>query len=108
MVSHGGIVWIGFANPLYWQLIEDSQPLDPGRAAMISRVALRLAGITIDSETHPDLVTGVGTNSLAWTLGYLPDLAGLIGTTVAARLIVYSPDWPDGLVWDDAIRIAIR
>ena len=108
-VSLGGTVYIGRDNPLEWRLHEAGQVLAADRAAAIDRAVLVLDAIaTVDSAVEPSLVTGLGTDTLSWRLGSLPGLAGRAGQVVVARLVLYTPDYPGGLVWVDGVRVEVR
>lgn len=104
----GGPVYIGRDNTLDWQLTENHQVLPNDRALAISRALLVTEMVTLDSDTEPDLVSGLGTETLSWRLGHVPELASLVGRTIQVRLVVFAPDWPQGLVWADNIQVAIR
>ena len=104
----GGTVFIGHDNTLDWQLLEGHQPLPAERALAIARAQLVTEVVTVDSAVDPALVTGLGTDTLSWRLGQVPAFADRAGETLAARLVVYAPDWPSGLVWADGIQVAVR
>ena len=105
----GGTVYIGRGNTVDWRLIEDGQPLSAERALAIARARLELQdGTVLDSADDPDLVSGLGTDTLSWRLGGVAALAPLRGRRIAVRLVVFAPDHPAGLVWADGIQVAVR
>lgn len=114
MQTQGGTVWIGRDNELVWQLWEDRQVLAADRALAISRVRLTLSGhglvdpLVVDSQADPGLVGGMGTDTLRFSLGHVPGLVPARGRRLAAELVVYSPDWPAGLVWEHGIQVSVR
>ena len=104
----GGTVYIGRDNTLDWQLIENHDPLPADRALAIHRALLVTEAVIVDSETNPERLSGLGTDTLSWRLGQVPELVPLIGRTIPVRLVVFATDYPGGLVWADRILIAIR
>lgn len=104
----GGTVYIGRDNTLDWQLTEDHQVLTADQAQAITRALLVTDAVTLDSDVDPGLVSGLGTDTLSWRLGHVPELAGLVGQTIPARLVVFAPEYQQGLVWADNIQVAVR
>ncbi|NBC34082.1 MAG: hypothetical protein GVY13_15520 [Alphaproteobacteria bacterium] len=104
----GGTVYIGRDNTLDWQLTENDAPLPADKALAITRARLESDAVTLDSGDDPGLVAGLGTDTLSWRLGHVPELAGLVGQTIPVRLVVFAPEHPQGLVWADNIQVAVR
>ena len=64
--------------------------------------------VTLDSDADPGLVAGLGTDTLSWRLGHVPELAPLVGQTIPVRLVVFAPEYPAGLVWADNIQVVVQ
>lgn len=104
----GGTVYIGRDNTLDWQLTEDHAVLPADQAQAITRAMLVTDVVTLDSDADPSLVDGLETDTLSWRLGHVPELAPLVGQTIPVRLVVFAPEYPQGLVWADNIQVAVR
>ncbi|HKK22249.1 MAG TPA: hypothetical protein VJ947_01075 [Pseudohaliea sp.] len=107
-VIKGGTVYIGRDNTLDWQLTEDHGVLPAEQAEAITRALLVTDVVTVDSDTDPGLVSGLGTDTLSWQLGHVPELAPLVGQTIPVRLVVFAPEYPAGLVWADNIQVVVQ
>lgn len=103
-----GTVYIGRDNLLSWQLTENHTTLPADQALAITRALIVTEYVTVDSDETPELVSGLGTDTLAWKLGHVPELASLVGRTIDMRLVVFAADYPSGLVWVDNLQVQIR
>lgn len=108
--------YIGYDNALDWalQVERPNCSIDYYDADQATRFVVQLdddAGTTIDSAIEPAVFSTttvlIGSTSVV-ALRLLLGLAnGLIAGTYRMRLIVYSNDYPDGVVWQTNVPIII-
>lgn len=97
------VAYKGRDNRVDLQCLADGRPIDPTSLSSTTVVLVGATTITIDSGTSPsafDWSRGNGIVSL--------DLSGVPVGQYSARLILFAPSYPRGLVWDDPIPIVVR
>lgn len=95
-------VYVGHDNAIVLRLTEDGAPAD---LADVTRMMVDLGPVEVDSAVSPALVAWAG-DTVTLKLGTAPALGGL-GKSATARLIVYTPENPNGIVWIERIRLRI-
>ena len=100
-------VWVGHDNAVRWQLLEHGAPLGAERAQPIDRVVLDLGTLSVDSAVEPEVLS-VSDDVVTLKLGRLAGLSALADQRVGARLVVYSSDALNGVVWTDTATLMIR
>ncbi|MEW4983082.1 MAG: hypothetical protein AB1Y26_07605 [Cycloclasticus sp.] len=88
-------IWLGRDNALELQLQDAGAVIDH---SAITRVEVDLGGGTVlDSDTNAAWFDLTKTDRLVFKLGQSSVAAG----QYRARLIIYTPDYPNGLIWGD-------
>lgn len=102
-------IHIGYTNQAIWQLTNQAVPDGPWRAvdwASVTRVVAHVGDQVVDSDSASDALTWAE-GVLVMTLGQaLP--ADTVRGDQPGRLILFSFDYPDGLVWSDDIIFEVR
>jgi hypothetical protein len=95
-------------------LLEAGAPLTSAQLSTITRVRIELSGGTVvDYEDTPA--------AFEWPMGgvYLDEAVSGIGVNLAetdlepftdesARLVIFGPDHPNGLVWTESLSVALK
>jgi hypothetical protein len=92
-------VYIGHDGSIDLQLHANSQPIDAEQMRAITNIALVIKGQRYRASEHPqefDWVTLAAEAVVQFKLG---GLISTPGTDLAAELIVYAPEYPNGIVW---------
>ena len=102
-------LWRGKSNAVAYELVSDGSNLDAGQYAAISRVVMRLrpvtggvSFITLDSDTSGALITwGGAVGDRVVVDGSLLPAANVPAGWYHVRVLAYSVDHPDGMVFVD-------
>lgn len=92
-------VYLGRDNTIELELSVDGTPLTASQMQAITRLELIYNGQTISSETEPDAFDWSTREAQGVVILALGSVSMATGTDLAADLIVYSSDNPNGIKW---------
>jgi hypothetical protein len=95
-------VYLTYDNPIVLQLTSNASAAD---LSGVTRMVLDCGTLEIDSNTSPAEVAWAGSN-VTLVLGRVAGLA-VLSSPVTARLIVYSPSAPHGLLWIEKLKLKL-
>jgi hypothetical protein len=96
-------VYIGHSGTIDLQLMSDGAILAPEQMSAITDVGIIVFGTNYRASVYPDafdFVTRADEGVVSLMLG---DVLATQGTDLSAYLIIYSSDWPDGIVWGSIV-----
>jgi len=100
-----GKIWLGRDNTIEFKLLLEGTPITDHTTITRVQIDLNEGTYVIDSNTNPSWFDLTNTDRIILDFGAV---TGIPAGNYSVEIVVYSADYPNGLIWDETSKITFE